>query len=175
MSAKEGSRRSSQPNILIDSSDSGKSFYSSSNYSSSNYSSSVYGKPGDGKDAPDQSGWLGSKSYAMVPRMGRRASKDTNAKYYKRDNSRSDNKRDYQDIYKDKKESKPKTKTEITRRISVDTGAVIASVPTIPSRMYSKEDDYATFDELFEESSPPNLAPVSGYLPQVNIKHYYLN
>lgn len=168
-------RRKSQPDIL-DSNDTG--FYSS-NYSS-NYTANYSSNPtvGDnGKHAncksptSDKSGWKSSKSYAMVPRMGRRASRDINTKFV-RDSSRPANKKDYQDVYKDRKEEKSKANkknSEPKRMISMDTGAIITGMPTVPTRLYSREDDYAAYEELIVEDAPPKLAPVSGLLSQVNI------
>ena len=167
-------RRRSQPDIL-DSNDTG--FYTS-NYSSSNYTANYSSNPSvsetrESKNCKsptsDKSGWKSSKSYAMVPRMGRRASRDMNSKY-SRDSSRPANKKDYQDVYKDRKEEKSKSskKNEPTRMISMDTGAIITGMPTVPTRKYSREDDYAAYEELIVEEAPPKLAPISGLLSQVN-------
>lgn len=164
----EKSRKNSQPDI--DSSEKTTSFYSS-NYGTSNYSSLYPSNTSSAvvevKDA-DTSNWLNSKNYAMVPRMGRRASQEYSSKYYKRDNSRS-NKKDYQDIYKDKKDSKSKLQADSTRRTSIDSGSVVTSIPSIPTRKYSKDEDYATYEDLAEESSPPKLMPLSGFLSQVSL------
>lgn len=168
-------RRKSQPDIL-DSNDTG--FYSS-NYSS-NYTANYSSNPTVGDNGKhvncksptsDKSGWKSSKSYAMVPRMGRRASRDINTKFV-RDSSRPANKKDYQDVYKDRKEEKSKANkknSEPKRMISMDTGAIITGMPTVPTRLYSREDDYAAYEELIVEDAPPKLAPVSGLLSQVNI------
>ena len=162
-------RRMSQPDIL-ESSDKNISFYSSS-YSSSNYCSVYSSNPTTTEGGESETGnYSSSKNYSMVPRMGRRASRDLNAQYYKRDTSRSDNKKDYQDIYKDRKTTpKTATQTEKPRRISIDTGAIITSVPSVPTKKYNKDDDYVAYDDLTttEESVPPKIAPVSGLLNQV--------
>ena len=56
----------------------------------------------------------------------------------------------------------------------MDTGAIITGMPTVPTRKYSREDDYAAYEELIVEEAPPKLAPISGLLSQVdNYTHYF--
>ncbi|XP_067936128.1 leucine zipper putative tumor suppressor 2 homolog isoform X2 [Watersipora subatra] len=155
-------RRRSQPDILESADSNG--FYSS-NYLA-NYTH-VYSPDTASSSLDSQDSQQLAKDYSLVPRMGRRAAQDHNGKYYKRENSLSEEKKDYQDVYKNKKSAaNSTTQKENLRHISVDTGAVVSAVPSVPSRRYRKEEDYATYEELAEEPAPPQIAPVSGLLNQ---------